>query len=176
MEIADLISSDPPLSAEVLKAVNSPLYGVPSKVSTVSRAVSLLGIDTVKNLALSFSLIKNPDYSREGIFDHTAFWKHSLVTALTSKLLAQKLYPDVAEDAFFVGLLHNIGILAMVQCMPEQYSLVVQEMARTQCDFHEAENQILGFDHTEVGEYFTGNGVFRRYFQSPSGTIIILKK
>ncbi|MBW1802340.1 MAG: GGDEF domain-containing protein [Deltaproteobacteria bacterium] len=167
MEIADLISSDPPLSAEVLKAINSPLYGVPSKVSTVPRAVSLLGIDTVKNLALCFSLIKNPDYSSKGVFDHTAFWKHSLVTAITSKLLAQSLHPDVAENAFFVGLLHNIGILAMVQCMPKQYSLVVQEMAWTQCDFHEAENQILGFDHTEVGEYFTRKWGFPEIFSTP---------
>ena len=167
MEIADIISSDPPLSAEVLKTINSPLYNLPSKVSTVPRAVSMLGINAVKNLALSFSLIKNYPNCSKSDFDYTAFWKNSLIAALTTKLLAQKIYPDAAEDAFFVGLLHNIGILSMIQCMPKQYSLVLQEMAQTQCGFHEAENQVLGFDHAEVGEYFTRKWGFPEIFSVP---------
>ncbi len=69
MEIADIISSDPPLSAEVLKTVNSPIYNFPSKVSTVPRAVSMLGINPVKNLALSFSLIKNCQGGNKSGFD-----------------------------------------------------------------------------------------------------------
>ena len=167
MEIADIISSDPPLSAEVLKTVNSPLYNLPSKVSTVPRAVSMLGINAVKNLALSFSLMKsNHDGSKSG-FDYTAFWKNSLIAALTSKLLAQKINPDAAEDAFFVGLLHDIGILSIVQCMPKQYSLVLQEMAQTPCGFHEAETLVLGFDHAEVGEYFTRKWGFPEIFSGP---------
>jgi len=166
-EIADIISSDPPLSAEVLKTVNSPLYNLPSKVSTVPRAVSMLGINAVKNLALSFSLMKsNNDGSKSG-FDYTAFWKNSLIAALTSKLLAQKINPDAAEDAFFVGLLHDIGILSIVQCLPKQYSLVLQEMAQNPCGFHEAETLIFGFDHAEVGEYFTRKWGFPEIFSGP---------
>jgi len=167
-EIAEIISSDPPLSAEVLKVSNSALYGLTSKVSTVPRAVSLLGIDAVKNLALSFSLIKHFYVSEKIAFDYTAFWKNSLTAALTSKILAQNLNPDAAENAFFVGLLHNIGILAILQCMPKQYSLVLQEMARTPpCDFHVAEKRILGFDHAEIGEYFTRKWGFLDIFSLP---------
>ena len=110
----------------------------------------MLGINTVKNLALSFSLKKNYHNGEKSDFDYTAFWKNSLTAALTSKLLAQNIYPDAVENAFFVGLLHDIGILSIVQCMPKQYSLVLQEIAQTQCGFHEAETQILGFDHAEV--------------------------
>ena len=167
MEIADIISADPSLSALLLKTINSPIYGLPSTVSTVLSAVRLLGINTVKNLALSFSLIKQPQNSENEIFDYMAFWKNSLVTALASKQFAKIIFPDIAEDAFFVGLLHNIGILALIQCIPKQYSIVLQEMSQTHCEFHEAEQRILGFDHAEVGEYFTRKWGFPEIFLTP---------
>jgi len=152
-EIAEIISSDPPLSAKVLKLINSALYMPPAKVTTVPRAVNMLGLNAVKNIALSFSLIKSNNRNRTDIFDYSNFWKSSMIGAVTSKILAQKIAPNLSEDAFFLGLLHNIGILTLVQCMPEQYGLVQSEMKQSLCDFHEAENQILGFNHMEVGEY-----------------------
>ena len=152
-EIADVLSTDPPLSAQVLKLINSPFYGVRTQVTSVSHAVSLLGLNTVKNLALSFSLLRDyPKGNKEG-FDYTSFWKESLMGAVSCKLIAQKVIPSFSEDAFFLGLIHNIGILALIQCMPQQYSLVLKEKNRTLCSYHEAENQILGFNHMEVGEY-----------------------
>ena len=99
--------------------------------------------------------------------DYSVFWRNSLIAALTSKILAQNTYPDVAEDAFFVGLLHDIGILLMIQCLPDQYSLVLQEIAKTQCGFQDAENQILGFDHADVGAYFTKKWGFAESFSVP---------
>ena len=166
-EISDIISSDPPLSAEVLKTVNSALYGLPSKITTVHRATNLLGINTVKNLALSFSLIKKYRRGNKNFFDYTDFWKKSLTGATASKLLATNIYPDTAEDAFFIGLFCDIGILAVVQCMPEQYSLILKEMEKPQCAFHEAEKQILGFDHAEIGEYLTHQWGFPKTFSVP---------
>ena len=152
-EIADVLSTDPPLSAQVLKLINSPFYGVRTQVTSVPHAVSLLGLNTVKNLALSFSLLRDyPKGNKEG-FDYTSFWKESLIGAVSCKLIAEKVIPSFSEDAFFLGLIHNIGILALIQCMPQQYSLVLKEKDRTLCSYHEAENQILGFNHMEVGEY-----------------------
>ena len=74
----------------------------------------------------------------KNFFDYSSFWKNSLTGAITSKLLAKSVRPDTAEDAFFVGLLHDIGILAIVQSMPKQYILVLNEMRRSGCDFYEA--------------------------------------
>ena len=152
-EIADVLSADPPLSAQVLKLINSPFYGVRTQVTSVPHAVNLLGLNTVKNLALSFSLLRDYQKSKGQDFDYTNFWKQSLIGAVSSKLIAEKVVPSFAEDAFFLGLIHNIGILASSQCMPKQYSLVLKEKARAVCSYHEAENQILGFNHMEVGEY-----------------------
>jgi diguanylate cyclase (GGDEF)-like protein len=152
-EIADILSKDPPLSAEVLKIINSPFYGLSTKITSVFHAANMLGINTVKNLALSFSLIKTFRPEDPIGFNYTRFWKNSLVGAVSAKLITERIQPDLAEDAFFLGLLHNIGILTLAQCMPDQYSLVLKEMEISDCSFHEAENQILGFNHMAVGEH-----------------------
>jgi diguanylate cyclase (GGDEF)-like protein len=166
-EIGKIISTDPPLSAEVLKIVNSAFYGLPSKVTTVFHAINLLGINTVKNLALSFSLVKNFQAQPSLSFDYSVFWKDSLVGAVAARLLAEKILPKLSEDAFFLGLLHNIGILALIQCMPKQYSLVLKEMEISGYDYHEAEDQILGFTHMAVGKYLVEAWGLPEIFQTP---------
>ena len=168
-EIGKIISTDPPLSAEVLKIVNSAFYGLPSKVTTVFHAINLLGINAVKNLALSFTLVKNFRTQSSLSFDYTAFWKDSLVGALAARLLAEKIIPKFSEDAFFLGLLHNIGILALIQCMPKQYSLVLKEMENSGLDYHEAEDQILGFTHMAAGQYLVETWGLPETFQTPIG-------
>ena len=151
-EIITLISSDPPLSAEILKYVNSPLYGLNTKVSSVEHAVNMLGLDTIKNLALSFSLVKGFEQDGSYCFDYKSFWKDSLISAHSSKLLAASVKPDIAEDAFFLGLMHNLGILALAMCLPKQYNLVLKEMQSNGCSNHEAEDHVFGFNHMEVGQ------------------------
>ena len=169
-EIGKIISTDPPLSAEVLKIVNSAFYGLPSKVTTVFHAINLLGINTVKNLALSFSLVKKFPIQSSVSFDYPVFWKDSLVGALAAKLLAEKIIPQYSEDAFFLGLLHNIGILALIQCMPKQYSLVLSEMENSGLDYHEAEDQILGFTHMAAGQYLVEIWGLPDIFQTAIGS------
>ncbi len=168
-EIGKIISTDPPLSAEVLKIVNSAFYGLPSKVTTVFHAINLLGINAVKNLVLSFSLVKNFRTQSSLSFNYTVFWKDSLVGALAARLLAERILPKYSEDAFFLGLLHNIGILALIQCMPKQYTLVIKEMESSGLDYHEAEDQILGFTHMAVGQYLVENWGLPEIFQMPIG-------
>jgi diguanylate cyclase (GGDEF)-like protein len=168
-EIGKIISTDPPLSAEVLKIVNSAFYGLPSKVTTVFHAINLLGINTVKNLALSFSLVKKFQAPSSLSFDYSFFWKDSLVGAVAAGLLAEKILPKFSEDAFFLGLLHNIGILALIQCMPKQYSLVLKEMEIWGHDYHEAEDQVLGFNHMDVGKYLVQTWGLPKIFHMPIG-------
>ena len=151
-EIVSLISSDPPLSAEILKCVNSPLYDLNTQVRSVEHAVNLLGLDTIKNLALSFSLVKGFQQEEPFSFDYESFWKDSLVSAHSAKLIAGCVKPDVSEDAFSLGLMHNLGILALALALPKQYSLVLKEMQTSGCSPQEAEDHVLGFNHMEVGQ------------------------
>ena len=152
-EIGEILATDPSLSAEVLKAINSHFYSLPNKITSVPHAVNLLGGQTVKSLALSFSLVSNLRSIESNGFDYVNFWKTSLIGAVSAKILTEIILPDFAEDAFFLGLIHNIGILAMNHCMPEQYQLVLNETKGNLLSYSEAENRVFGFNHMQLGEY-----------------------
>jgi diguanylate cyclase (GGDEF)-like protein len=152
-EISDIISTDPPLSAKVLRLANSSFYNLPSKISSVSHSIKMLGLHSVKNIALGFSLVNNFQSKKTSEFDYTSFWKNSLVGAISAKLLTEKLNPELLDNAFFMGLLQNIGTLTLGHCTPAQYHLVLSEMEKTSSEWQDAENYILGYNHQEVGEY-----------------------
>jgi len=152
-EISDIISTDPPLSAKVLRLVNSSFYNLPAKITSVPHSIKMLGINTVKNIALGFSLVNNYQSQKSNGFDYTCFWKNSLVGAVSAKLLTEKLNPEFLDNAFFMGLLQNIGTLTFAHCMPAQYNLVLSEMEKTTSEHQDAEEYILGYNHQEIGEY-----------------------
>ena len=102
-EIAEILASDPPLSAEVLKLINSPFFGLSRKVTSVFHAVSMLGMNVIKNIALSFALVKEFSKNSQGDFDYPNFWKYSLTTAIAARKTAESVYRDGAEDAFLLG-------------------------------------------------------------------------
>ena len=154
-EISEIISLDAPLSAKVLKMVNSPFYGLSNKITSVHQAMVYLGLNTVKNLALSFSLIKTFEHKNKSSFDYVQFSKDSLVGAIAAKLIAEKTNRQHGENAFFLGLLQNIGIPIMAESMPAQYEEVIMKTKSNAASLHEVESQLLGLNHMEVGEYVT---------------------
>jgi len=166
-ELAEILSHDPPLSAEVLKLINSAFYGLRRRVTTVHHAVNLLGVTTVKNLALSFSLVKNFSKTSDGDFDYTGYWKDSLTGAVVTRLIAKQLIPERSEDAFFLGLLNDIGILTLIHCMPDQYGLVLEEKKRNKISSQDAETQILGFNHMQVGSHLVNQWGLPEMFYCP---------
>jgi HD-like signal output (HDOD) protein len=102
-EISEIISSDASLSAEVLKAVNSPFYGLLNKVTSVHQAMVYLGLNTVRNLALSFSLFRRLAKKQGSPFDYIQFSKDSLIGALASKLITEKNQPGAWGKRLFFG-------------------------------------------------------------------------
>lgn len=154
-EISEIISLDAPLSAKVLKMVNSPFYGLSNKITSVHQAMVYLGLNTVKNLALSFSLLRTFEHKNKSSFDYVQFSKDSLVGAIAAKLIAEKTNRKHGENAFFLGLLQNIGLPIMAESMPGQYEEVIIKIKSNSASLHEVESQLLGLNHMEVGEYVT---------------------
>jgi two-component system, cell cycle response regulator len=152
-ELGKILSLDPPLSGKILGLINSALYGLPAKVTTVSHAVNLLGVNTVKKVALSFSLLRLMKARKEEAeeFIYSEYWRDSVMAAVVCRVLAKSIIPSMAEDAFTLGLLHEIGRLSLNQSMPKQYNLVLKERKDTLCEYYEAERHILGFTHMELG-------------------------
>jgi two-component system, cell cycle response regulator len=168
-EIAQIISTDAPLSAKVLKVVNSPFYGLTNKIGSVSQAMGLLGLRAVQQLALGFSLINTFSSKGRSSFDHVQFWKDSLIGALAAKFMMEIVHKPQAEQSFFMGLLQNIGTLIMAESMPSQYELVLNETRTRSVSIHEAESQILGITHTTVGEYVAHTWGLPGSFSTPIG-------
>ena len=163
-KIADILSKDPPLTAKILGLINSAFYGLPTKVTSISHAVKLLGINTVKKVALSFSLVRSFSKGNKGPFDYQAFWRNSLLSAVSCRLIAEKILPDLEEDAFTLGLLQDIGMLAFNEALPKQYILVLKERQKTRCDYYQAEKQITRLYPYGIGQGIDSTVGFARLF------------
>jgi diguanylate cyclase (GGDEF)-like protein len=170
-EIGKILSTDPPLSAKVLKIVNSSFYSLPSKITSVNHAIKLLGINCVKNLALSFSLVNKFNSKASKTLDHALFWKDSLIGAIAVKLIGEKIIKSFSDsdDIFFLGLLQNIGLFTLSCCMPKQYDLVMAQFHKNGSQVHEVESQSLGYNHMEIGEYLIKSWGLPDTFYTPIG-------
>ena len=168
-EISEIIASDAPLSGKVLQMVNSPLYGLSNEITSVHQAMMYLGLNAVKNLALSFSLIRNFSGKSKTGFSHIQFWKDSLIGAVAAKLITERADRQHGENAFFLGLLQNIGTLILAQSMPDEYAGILAKTEVGGVPLHEIESSVLGFNHMEVGEYVTRSWGLPPAFSIPIG-------
>jgi len=155
VDLNKIISLDPVLMARVLKLINSAYYGLNTKVNSLVRAIIMLGINTVKNLALSSSVLDQlGDSSQFSALEPQGFWRHSLAVGVTSKLIAKKRKIDSArlEEYFIAGRLHGIGKIPMNNVLSDDYLEAMALADRDQLSLYEAEQQVFGFDNTFVGK------------------------
>jgi putative nucleotidyltransferase with HDIG domain len=149
--LAKKVTQDLALTAKTLCYANSPFYSTLIKVTTIQQAIALMGMETVKQMVLSAALSGCfPENNCKG-FDHKAFWRHSNAVAFVSKLIARRM--NFNEDvAFTAGLLHDIGLLALVTLFPKEFEEVIAYRKTGLATQFEAERKILGLDHAAVGE------------------------
>ena len=152
-DIANLVSKDMSLSAKVLKVVNSAFYSFPQKISTIQQAVSILGINAVRNLVFSFSFLSIEPDGKADAFDYRTFWTHSLAGGVSARLIAAsaRIRDKDLEEFFIVGLLQNAGQLFLARAFPEAYAEVLKKVADGGGSIAEAEEAIIGADHSLVG-------------------------
>ncbi|MCX7934741.1 MAG: HDOD domain-containing protein [Planctomycetota bacterium] len=150
-DINDVISRDLALSAKILKLVNSPYYGFPRRITTITYAVVILGFNAVRNLALSASIVDIFDRKSTKGFDLKALWQHSIGAALAATALARRVEHALQDDAFTAALLHDIGKVAMNQFRKDDLRCVVAEIEAADCLFLEAEQRRLFYDHPQLG-------------------------
>lgn len=148
--VCRLLETDPVLIAAILRLANSPFYGFAREIGKVSDAAVLLGVHSLKQLVISFSLMKNlPQSSHEGL-DHRGLWQHSIAVAVASKVLAREAGLD-QDEAFVAGILSDIGLVVLEQCLGDEYLPVLGYQAEQCCPLVVAEQAVLGVDHGQVG-------------------------
>ncbi len=150
-QIAATISNDPALATKILRTVNSSFYAQTQPISTITHALVILGLNSVKTLALSFSLVSNLKQAGAGDFDHVALWKRSLFTAVAARSLGREFGMLQQEEAFLGGLLQDLGVLAMSQALGEAYTNLVAEVGPNHRQLTVLERERLQTDHAEIG-------------------------
>ncbi len=150
-DIADLVSKDIALSAKILKVSNSAFYSFPQQISSINQAVSILGINAVRSLVLSFSFLSIKSGSKNDRFDFQKFWERSLASAVAAKLILDKVKGADTEEIFISGLLQNLGELIFAKTFAAEYEKVLTEIEAERGEVVEVEQKILGADHCFIG-------------------------
>ena len=150
-EVVNLIKTDPALSAKILKASNSSYFGFNSRVTAIDRAVPLLGTTVVSSLALSFSLVSQSMTKGAMAQFYNDYWLHSIVQASAAEVLGSRRDPALGCEYFLGGLLLDIGRLAMLKTIPDDYLPALERATQDPRPLHQIEDEILSVNHVRVG-------------------------
>ena len=153
-KVGEVISKDPSFVAKLLNVANSSFYGGSRhKVTTVTHAVTLLGMNSIATLAFCFSLYRDLRKKGGGAFDHTHFWHRCILASLAAKILAKRVRVVNEEEIFLAGLLQDLGVLVMSEAFGNEYGLLYQKANQ---DHHLLETLEQGrwkTDHCEIGAW-----------------------
>ena len=149
-DIAQVVHRSPSLTALLLKIVNSPFYGFPSKIDKISLAVTLIGTREISGLALGISLISLFTNIPKEILSMHSFLRHSLACGIISRILAAHRSLPQTEQLFVSGLLHDLGRLILYSYFPEESLNLLSRARSSETLLYEQENDDLGCNHTHV--------------------------
>ncbi|MEI7473445.1 MAG: HDOD domain-containing protein [bacterium] len=145
-KLSEVISKDISITTEILKLVNSAYYGFPAQITSINKAMALLGFSKVKSLIMSVA-VKPMMMSTGG----KSLWEHSVRCAVGSEILAKSLGKSDTDEAFIMGLLHDIG-KTVLEIYNKDASKEITRLVGLGADRLAAEKMIFGFQHTEIGE------------------------
>jgi HD-like signal output (HDOD) protein len=149
-DIAQVVQRSPSLTALLLKIVNSPFYGFPSKIDKISLAVTLIGTREISGLALGISVISLFKRIPKEILNMYSFLRHSLACGIISRILAAHKSLPQTEQLFVSGLLHDLGRLILYSYFPEEARNILGRARSTDMLLYLQENDSLGCNHTHI--------------------------
>ncbi len=153
-ELNNVITLDPVLTGKVLKLINSAYYSLPNQITSIVRAIVMLGINTVKNLVLSTAILSNVnDKNNFKALDASSFWRHSICVGVMAKHFAikQNIDTKLVEEYFLAGLLHDIGKIPLNAVIPEEYIKCMTYSRQNKVPLYVAESNFFGINHSELG-------------------------
>lgn len=153
--LSELIANDPALAGSLLRLANSAFYGFPRKIETLTRAISLIGLNQVGEIVLASVLAASFGGIRPQHMDMARFWRGSVLRALLSRALAHRHGDREPERLFVVGLLSDLGHLVMYQAVPDLMGILLDMPAASLEARAEQERATVGCDYAEVGAALT---------------------
>jgi HD-like signal output (HDOD) protein len=159
-DLNQVISLDPVLMGKVMRLINSAYYSLPNQITSLVRAIIMLGINTVKNLALSTAVLgtlgKPSDFQA---LNMEGFWRHSIAVGVTAKLMATRrnIDPKLREEYFIAGLLHDLGKIPLNNRLAKEYVLAVSNTDREHTPLYRSEEKTMLVHHAAVGKLIIDN-------------------
>ncbi|MDD3124935.1 MAG: HDOD domain-containing protein [Candidatus Kapabacteria bacterium] len=151
--LAKMIERDQTLTMRVLTVANSPFYGFSRRISTIDLAIVILGLNTIKEIVMSLAIQKFFTNVGKTLFDVKGFWKYSVLCGAAGRVLARKMEYKLAGEAFVAGLVHDIGILILIQYFASDFAEIRKKQRNNGMTFVEAENAVLHCTHADIGAW-----------------------
>ncbi len=150
-DISYVVEKDTALTARILKLVNSPFYGFPQKIETISKAVTIIGTKQLTTLAMGISVLELFDYVPSNYLDMEKFWKHCLAVGICAKLISEQIDYSESEKLFVGGIMHDIGRLVMLKKIPKQTAAALKYAWDNDMFLSRAEKKCIGLTHSKIG-------------------------
>ncbi len=171
-DLAQVVRLDAPLMSKILRLANSPYYSSRGDIGDINRCVAVLGYRTVRQVAICVSVATNlvaAVSKSKGRLDYRELWKHSVVTGAVAKHLAKQVGYEDPEEAFTMGLLHDLGKFVLLIYAPEAYDKVVADRGAANRPLWQVEKEAFGFSHPEMA------GAFARSWHLPARMIPVFE-
>jgi HD-like signal output (HDOD) protein len=150
-DLEKVIERDPAITAKVLRVANSAYYGS-SNVSSIGRAISFLGMNTIRSLVVGVAFQQLISGRQQCLrFNKIEYWRHSLAVGIGARILGKLRMPARAEELYCAGMMHDVGMLVLDRFVPSEYDSVLEEAQGKQRPMDEVERELLTFDHAAVG-------------------------
>jgi HD-like signal output (HDOD) protein len=165
-----IVSHDPALVTRIMKVVNSAFYGLPGQIGSIERAIVLLGLNAIKNIAVAASLGQLFRGAKlcEG-YTAKDLWTHCIAVGVTARELAKQMKLPVSDEAFLAGMIHDVGLLISLQTAPEQLRQVCEIAKNSDRNFVDIEREVMGMDHQQLGSCLAEHWRFPKNCQMVAG-------
>ncbi len=167
-DIGKVIAHDQVLTARLLKLVNSSYYGFPSEITKITTAIVILGFNSIKQLLLSTAVFDLFGKDQIEGFDRVDLLRHTIATAIASRMIGRVMGYSDLEELFVAGLLHDIGKVVMDRYFHEEYRKILRRTLNEDITFYTAEQEVFDCDHTVLGQLLT------RHWKLPEKLISII--
>jgi HD-like signal output (HDOD) protein len=162
-DLCKIISRDQGIVTKILSVANSPLYGLPRRVSTIEFAVVIIGFEHIKNILVALSLVDAFKTRNTPNWNQTEYWTHSLLTATAAKRIADDLHYSKSGEVFTAGLLHDLGLVVYQRYLNSDFTKIVEMVNEEQIRHLNAEEKILGYTHQDVADFLLEKWNFPPY-------------
>lgn len=167
--IASLISEDTALTARLLRIANSAMYSFPTKINTISQAITIIGTKQIRELVLATSVMSIFKGISSNLVDMESFWRHSIACGIAARAIAILRRTANIEQFYVIGLLHDIGLLLSVTLIPDKASLILNRCRQDGELLYKIEREILGFNHGGLGAALLKSWRLSDAIQEPVG-------